>query len=121
MSAASRTLGRMARSTLHPLVQLGVELSAMCGRDKYSTDPAVHAAAVDELRQHAGVHVDVLHEEVGRWVGFYSDDYTKMRAAALLDAFPGCVPHIKVGVERRGAGGHKTFETSFPDGRPSTR
>jgi hypothetical protein len=97
-------------------VQLGVEISAMCSRDKFSTDPAVHASAVEEIRRHAGVHTDVLHEEVGRWVGFYGDEYTRMRAAALLDAFPGCVPHIALGIERRGAGGHGTFETSLPTG-----
>lgn len=37
----------------------------MFGGDKYFIDPALHATAVDELLQHAGMHIDVLHEEVG--------------------------------------------------------
>ncbi|MDY0830654.1 hypothetical protein SK224_16075 [Microbacterium sp. BG28] len=106
----------MTESALHPLVHLGVTISSLCSRDKYSTDPAVHTAAVDEIRRTAGVHTDIRDHEVGVWVGYYGDDYTKTRAAALVDAFPGCVHHIALGVQRRGAGGHGTFETSMPAG-----
>lgn len=76
----------------------------------------MHAAAVDEIRRIAGVHTDLRDHEVGVWVGYYGDEYTKTRAAALVDAFPGCVAHIALGVQRRGAGGHRTPETSMPAG-----
>lgn len=103
-------------TALHPLRFLGVQISSLCSRDKYSTDPAVHAAAVDEIRKIAGVHTDLRDHEVGVWLGYYGDEYTKTRAAALVDAFPGCVPHIALGAQRRGAGGHRTPETSMPAG-----
>lgn len=116
MSDPQPSLDRMTESALHPLVHLGVQISSLCSRDKYATDPAVHAAAVEEIRRLAGIHTDIRDYEVGVWVGYYGDEYTNARAAALLDAFPGCVPHVSLGAERRGAGGHKTLETSFPSG-----
>lgn len=106
----------MTESALHPLVHLGVVISSICSRGKYSTDPTVHAQAVDEIRKVAGAHTDLRDHEVGVWVGYYGDEYTKTRAGALVDAFPGCVPHIALGVQRRGAGGHRTPETSMPAG-----
>ncbi|MEV7692482.1 hypothetical protein AB0N73_04025 [Microbacterium sp. NPDC089189] len=101
---------------LHPMTQLSVEIGAHCGRGKYSTDPAMHAAVVDDLRRLAGVHTGPLHEEVGRWVGYYGDEYTQARTSALLDAFPGAVAHVATGIERRNAGKHKTYETNLPPG-----
>lgn len=100
----------MTESALHSLVHLGVQISSLCSRDKYDTSPAVHAAAVDEIRRVAGIHTDIRDYEVGVWVGYYGDDYTKMRAAALLNAFPDAVQHMKVGIERRNAGKHTTYE-----------
>jgi hypothetical protein len=111
----------MTESALHPLVHLGVQISCLCSRDKYDTSPAVHAAAVDEIRRVAGIHTDIRDYEVGVWVGYYGDEYTNARAAALVEAFPGCVPHIALGLERRGAGGHGTFETELPPGSAAAR
>lgn len=110
MSDPHFSLDRMTESALPPLVQLGIEISSLCSRDKFSTDATVHAAAVDEIRRRAGIHTDIRDYEVGAWVGCYGDDYTKRRAAALLNAFPDAVQHMRVGIERRQAGKHTTYE-----------
>jgi len=95
---------------MHPDTLLSVHLGALTGRDKYSTDPAVHAAVIAELRALAGVRTDTLHAEVGRWVGYYGDDHTAARCSALLAAFPGALPYIREGQERRQKPAHGTYE-----------
>jgi hypothetical protein len=54
----------MTESALHPLVHLGVQISSLYSRDKYATDPAVHATTVDEIRKIAGAHTEVRDHEI---------------------------------------------------------
>lgn len=89
---------------------LSVQLGGILGRDKYTRDPDVIAAKIAELRAHAGVHVDLLNREVGSWVGFYDSDETRPLVTALLAEFPGAVPWLTVGRERRGKPMHGTYE-----------
>lgn len=94
---------------MHPDRLLSVKLGADLGRDKYTRDPDVIAAKIDGLRALAGVRTDILDREVGSWIGYYDSPETQPLVAALLAAFPGAVPHIRAGQERRGRV-HSTYE-----------
>jgi hypothetical protein len=96
-------------SVLHPDVQLSVEIGALIGRDKYTRDQAVIDAKIADLRKLAGVRTDILNRDVGSWVGYYDSPETKPLIVALLAAFPGAVPWISLGQERRGRV-HGTYE-----------
>jgi hypothetical protein len=52
----------MTESALLPLVQLGIEISSLCSRNKYSADSTVHAATVDEIRRRAGKRIAAVPE-----------------------------------------------------------
>lgn len=96
-------------STLHPDVLLSVQLGAVIGRDQYSSDQTLIDAKIAEIRELAGVRTDILNREVGSWVGYYDSPETKSLVVALLAAFPGAVPWLSLGRERRGHE-HGTYE-----------
>lgn len=102
MSAARSTLTRMPRSGLDPDTALDVHLSAICGRNQYTKDPA---PVIDELRAVAGDRLDILAHVAGRWVGFYDSPYTATLCKALL-LIPGAVHWVSLGRKRRDAGTH---------------
>lgn len=86
---------------------LSIRLGAIMGRDRYTRDPG---PIIEELRTAAGVRVDILNREVGSWVGYYDHPATKPLVVALLAAFPGALPWLRAGQQRRAAGAHGTFE-----------
>jgi hypothetical protein len=96
-------------STLHPDVQLSAEIGALIGRDKYTRDPELIDRKITDLRKLAGVRTDILNREVGSWIGYYDSPETQPLVVALLAAFPGAVPWISLGQERRGRA-HGTYE-----------
>lgn len=98
---------------LYPDVALSVQLDATCGRGQYTRDPA---PVVAELRAAAGDRVDILHETVGTWVGYFDSPETHTLCAALLDAFPDAEPWVEVGRRRRGHM-HGTDDYGRPLGR----
>ena len=65
---------------LHPDTLLSIHLSATMSRNRYTSDPG---PVIDELRQIAGDRLDILAEEVGRWIGYYEDDHTRTLTTAL--------------------------------------
>lgn len=96
---------------LHPDVRLGVHLSAIMCRNQYTHDPA---PVIAELYETAGGRTDILTDEVGRWVGFYEDDYTRDLAAALRALPLDMDASIELGRRRRHAGSHTTTGFNGP-------
>lgn len=94
---------------MHPDTLLSVQLGALIGRDKYSSDPVLIDAKITALRKLAGMRTDLLEREVGTWVGYYYSREMKPLVAALLRAFSGAVRWLTLGQERRGRG-HGTCE-----------
>lgn len=94
----------MASRPLDPDTLLGVTLSAICSRNRYTHDPG---PVLDELRAAAGDRNDILAEGAGRWSGFYDSEHTHTLAAALLE-IPGATEWVQLGRERRAAGTHGT-------------
>jgi hypothetical protein len=92
-------------SVLHPDVLLSIALSAAMGRNQYTRDVQ---PIIDEVRQLAGGRPDILYSEVGRWVGYHGIPENAALTSALLGAFPGAVPFIREGQERRNRGSHST-------------
>ena len=106
MSGARRTLQIMStRGGLHPDVKLSIRLSAIMTRNRYTTDPD---AVVAELYAAAGDRLDVLAAEVGRWIGFYEDTYTRTLAAALRALPLDMDDAIALGQHRRATPDHRT-------------
>lgn len=85
------------RSPLDPDTQLDVRLSAICGRNRYTHDPAPVLA---ELAEAAGAQADILAHVAGRWSGYYDSPETHVLAAALA-ALPGAAEWVHVGRRRR--------------------
>lgn len=85
MSDGPRTLRDMSRP-LDPETHLSIRLSAICGRNRYTRDPA---PVIAELRATAGARADLLAREVGRWAGHYADEHTATLVAAIVDGLPG--------------------------------
>jgi hypothetical protein len=94
-------------SVLHPDVMLSIALSAAMGRDQYTREPQ---PVIDELRQLGGGRPDILLPEVGRWIGYHAIDENQILTSALLAAFPGAMPYIAEGQQRRGKPPHGTYE-----------
>lgn len=92
----------MPRSGLDPDTALDVRLSAICSRNRYTTDPA---AVVDELRRIAGDRTDILGRVAGSWVGYYGDDHTRALCKALLE-IADAIDWVGHGRARRNAGSH---------------
>jgi hypothetical protein len=94
---------------VHPDTLLSVQLGALIGRDKYSSDAQLIDAKIGQLRTLAGARTDLLDREVGTWVGYYDSPETRSLIVALLAAFPGAVAWLRSGKERRGRF-HGTYE-----------
>lgn len=92
----------MPRSGLDPDTALDVRLSAICGRNQYTKDPA---PVIDELHQAAGDRLDILARVAGRWAGFYDSPHTAPLCSALL-LIPGALEWVALGRARRDAGSH---------------
>ena len=90
---------------LHPDVRLGVHLSAIMCRNQYTHDPA---PVIAELCETAGDRDDILTTEVGRWIGFYEDDYTRDLATALRALPLDLDDAIALGRHRRSLPDHRT-------------
>jgi hypothetical protein len=88
--------------TVHPDTLLGVQLGAIIGHDKYSSDPELINGKIRQLRIVAGVRSDLLDREVGTWVGYYDSPEMEPLVVALLDAFPGAVQWLTLGRQRQG-------------------
>lgn len=87
------------RMALDPDVELSVHLDAICARGQYTHDPA---PVIVELRLVAGERLDILHETVGKWAGYFDSRETHTLCSALLEAFPESEPWVQVGRRRRG-------------------
>ncbi|MGN7969037.1 hypothetical protein [Microbacterium sp. 22296] len=90
---------------LHPDVALGIHLSTICSRNRYTTDPA---PVIAELFDVAGDRGDVLAFEVGRWAGYYDDEHTAVLVAAIIESVPGAEEWAPTGREKRSAPAHGT-------------
>ena len=99
----------MTRHGLDPDTALDVLLSAICSRNRYTTDAA---AVIAELHRIAGDRLDILARVAGSWVGYYGDDHTRTLCKALLE-IPGATDWVGQGRARRDAGTH-----SAPSARP---
>lgn len=88
----------LSRATL-----LDIELSAICSRNRYTTDPEPVLA---ELRARAGKRTDILAHVAGTWAGYYDDEHTRALAAALRE-IPGAGDWVELGRRRRGMPSHK--------------
>ena len=94
----------MPSRPLAPDAALGVKLSAICSRNRYTTDPG---PVLDELRATAGRRTDILAQEAGIWSGFYDSEHTHTLAVALLE-IPGAGDWVALGRKRRDAPWHST-------------
>ncbi len=92
----------MMRRALTPEDRLDVHLSAICSRNRYTTDPW---PVIDELRQAAGDRTDVLARVAGSWAGYFEDEHTATLAAALR-TIDDATPWVADGRERRGRPTH---------------
>ncbi|WP_139168120.1 hypothetical protein [Microbacterium enclense] len=90
---------------LHPDVALGIQLSAICSRNRYTQDPG---PVIAELLEAAGDRGDVLAYEAGRWAGYYDDEHTAVLVAAIMEGIPGAAEWAPVGRARRSAPPHGT-------------
>ena len=82
-------------------------------RNRYTRDPA---QVIEELYAAAGDRLDILAAEVGRWIGFYEDDYTRDLATALRALPFDMDDAIALGGQRRNAGSHTTTGFNGPQG-----
>lgn len=90
---------------LHPDVALGIRLSAICSRNRYTSDPG---PVIAELLEAAGDRTDVLAYEVGRWAGYYDDEHTAVLVAAIVRDIPGAAAWTHEGRAKRSAPAHGT-------------
>jgi hypothetical protein len=90
---------------LHPDVALGIHLSTICSRSRYTTDPA---PVIAELLDVAGDRGDVLAYEAGRWAGYYDDEHTAVLVAAIVESIPGAGRWAPEGRAKRSAPAHGT-------------
>lgn len=97
------------RSPLEPDVQLDILLSAICGRNQYTRDPA---PVIAELVAASHGRADILARVAGIWSGYQDSPGTRELAAALLDV-PGATDWVAEGRRRRGIPVH-----SAPYARP---
>lgn len=104
MSGVARSVGRVSRP-LHPDVALGIHLSAICSRNRYTRDPG---PVIAELLEVAGQRGDILAMEVGKWAGYYDDEHTAVLVTAIIADVPGASEWAEVGRECRSAPAHGT-------------
>lgn len=104
MSVVAHSLWRMSRP-LHPDVMLGIHLSAICSRNRYTRNAA---PVISELLEVAGGRGDILAKETGRWAGYYNDEHTAVLVAAIVHNIPGAAEWMADGVQRRSTPPHGT-------------
>ncbi|GLJ79763.1 hypothetical protein JOF37_002896 [Microbacterium imperiale] len=90
------------RSPLTAEMQLDVTLSAICSRNRYTTDPA---AVIRELVAAAGDRVDILARVAGTWAGYFETRETSAIVTALR-GIPGADRWVAEGRRRRGIPTH---------------
>ena len=93
---------------------LGVKLSAIMSRNRYTTDPG---PVLDELRKLAGERTDILAMEAGTWVGFYETEKYGAVLIKALRTLPDLEPWIAVGRQRFNDGRHTTQGFAEPGRR----
>lgn len=99
----------MPSHPLSPDVALGIKISTVMSRNQFETDAAGIAGVVDELYATAGDRIDLLTEEVGRWIGFYEADRWTRPLVDRLRALPlDMGDAIALGQRRRATPTHST-------------
>ncbi|WP_217183358.1 hypothetical protein [Streptomyces sp. AC495_CC817] len=98
---------------LTPDTLLRIELSATMSKNRYTDDPA---PVIDQLLALAGSRDDILAAEVGLWIGFYEDDYTRTLTTALRALPLDLAPGIALGQDRRHLPTHTTTGFNGPHG-----
>lgn len=96
---------------LDPDVALSIQLGAIMSRNQYTRDPA---PVIAELYDAAGGRTDLLAREVGSWIGFYGDSYTRTLTDALRALPLEMDQAIQHGERRRLAGTHSTYGFASP-------
>lgn len=84
---------------------LRIDIGCVMSRNRYARDPA---PVIEELHATAGDRVDLLAQEVGLWIGFYEDDYTRTLTSALREMPLALDAWIAAGERRRLLGTHST-------------
>jgi hypothetical protein len=97
-------MGRGQGEHLSRAALLNIELSAICSRNRYTSDAA---PVIDELRRTAGKRTDILAEVGGTWAGYYDGEHTHVLAEALA-GIEGAAEWVAVGRRRRGSPPHRT-------------
>lgn len=90
---------------LHPDTLHGIRISCVMSRNQYTQEPG---PVIAELYEVAGDRLDLLAAEVGRWIGFYEDDYTRTLATALRALPLDMSDAIALGRQRRNTPDHRT-------------
>lgn len=90
---------------LHPDTMLSISISCVMSRNQYAADPA---PVIDELYATAGDRIDLLEREIGQWIGYYEDDYTRALTAALRALPFDMEEWIALGLKRRSTPDHRT-------------
>lgn len=89
----------------HPDVLLGIQLSAICSRNRYTRDPG---PVIAELVLIAGERGDVLAFEVGRSAGYYDDEHTAALVTEILRDIPRAAEWAPLGRSKRAPPAHGT-------------
>lgn len=90
------------RSPLEREVQLDVLLSAICGRNQYTSDPEL---VVAELTAASRGRADILARVAGIWSGYHDSPATRPLADALRE-ISGAEAWVAEGKRRRGIPTH---------------
>lgn len=93
-------------------VKISIDLGCIMSRNRYTTDPG---PVIAELFATAGRRTDLLAHEMGSWVAYYGDDYTRTLSDALLALPLDIRAGIAHGEEARNRGTHSTVGTGGPD------
>lgn len=111
-----RIVPRMTTRTLSADTMLSIQVGCVMTRNQFTQKPA---AVMTELRETAGDRLDILAAEVGRFIGFYDDQWTHTLVEALRAEFTDLdlQPHIELGERRRNAGTHGTQGYAVPGSR----
>jgi len=106
----------MTTRTLSADTMLSIRVGCVMTRNQFTQNPA---AVMTELRETAGDRLDILAAEVGRFIGFYDDQWTHTLVEALRVEFSDLdlQPHIELGQRRRNAGTHGTQGYAVPGSR----
>ena len=103
----------MPSHPLDPDTMLSIKISCVMSRNQYTQDPA---PVIAELYEMAADRLDLMTAEVGRWIGFYEDQFTITLATALRALPLDMDDAIKLGQHRRGIPTHGTRGYQRPNG-----